>query len=137
MPHLFRIPRPLLEAVRQRALDSPDHEVCGLLAGPPGGTPTRHIPVTNIAERPDRFDMDPAELIDAFRAMRQAGEGLAAIYPSPPFGPAEPSATDIAECQYPETVHLILGMVGDTAQARAFRIAGGEAEELPIRPEED
>jgi proteasome lid subunit RPN8/RPN11 len=136
MPHLFRIPRPLLAALLERARHSPDREVCGLLAGPPGGPPERHIPVTNAAERRDRFDMEPAELIAAFRAMREAGEALAAIYHSHPFGPAEPSATDIAECQYPDTVHLILGLVDDTAQARAFRIAGGEAEELPIRPEQ-
>ena len=136
MPHLFRIPRPLLAAVRERARLEPGREVCGLLAGPPDAAPSRHIPITNRAERHDRFDMDAAELIDAFRAMREAGEELAAIYHSHPFGPAEPSATDIAECQYPEAVHLIVGLAGGALEARAYRIADGEVSELAVRTEE-
>lgn len=138
MPHLFRLPRELLAAVVERAWRSPGREVCGLLAGPPGGTPTRHIPITNVAERPDRFDMAAAELIDAFRAMRQAGEELIAIYHSHPFGPPAPSATDIAECQYPETVHLIVGVgEGGTPEVRAYRIAMGEVSELTVRAVEE
>jgi proteasome lid subunit RPN8/RPN11 len=133
MSDLFRLPRGLLAAVLERARHSPEREVCGLLAGPPGEAPARHIPITNIAARPDRFDMDPAELIDAFRAMRQAGEELIAIYHSHPFGPPAPSATDIAECQYPETVHLIVGMgEGSELEARAYRIRAGSVAGLGV-----
>lgn len=134
MPHLFRLPQPLLDELLARAGAAPGREVCGLLAGPPGEPPARHYPVTNTAERADRFDMDAAELIDAFRCMRQAGEELLAIYHSHPFGPPTPSATDIAECQYPEAVHLILGWRDGALAARAYGIGAGKAKELTLVP---
>ena len=133
MPGLFRLADPLRRALIARAAAHPAEEVCGLLGGT-DGTPRRHLPVTNRLHRADAFDMDPGELIAAMRDLREAGQALVAIYHSHPHGPAYPSATDVAENQYPEAVHVIIGGEGGEWQLRAFRLGEGIAE-LTVRAE--
>jgi proteasome lid subunit RPN8/RPN11 len=54
------------------------------------------------------------------------------FYHSHPHSQAHPSATDLAEADYPEAVHLIVGFVDGTAEMRIFSYAGGQAIELPL-----
>lgn len=76
-------------------------ECCGLLFG--DGTQVLRIePVANVSSDPARaFEIDPARLIAAERAMRQVGERwggeqLIGHYHSHPNGRAEPSPHDAA-----------------------------------------
>ena len=102
-------------------------EGCGLL------TPTRFIPVTNIAPGATEFEMDPAELIAALRDIRNAGEQLTGIYHSHPHGPARPSKTDIEQAYYPEAAHVIVSLAElERPQVAAFRIANGETLEIEL-----
>jgi len=133
MPGLFRLADTLRHELIARAAERPEEEICGLLAGQ-GGVPRRLLPVTNRLHRADAFDMDPAELIAAMRDLRESGQALVAIYHSHPHGPAYPSATDVAENQYPEAVHVIIGKEGGGWGVRAFRLGEGVAE-LAIRAE--
>lgn len=71
-------------------------ECCGLLFGP-GEAILRIAPATNVSEDPGRaFEIDPAVLIAAERAMRQGGERIIGHYHSHPNGRAEPSPRDAA-----------------------------------------
>jgi proteasome lid subunit RPN8/RPN11 len=91
----------------------------------------RFIPVANIAANPDEYEMDPQELIAAFRNLRGTGERLIAIVHSHPHGPAELSKTDIERAYYPEAAHLLVSLAEPKRpQAVAFRIVDGQA--LPI-----
>ena len=46
----------------------------------------------NLADTPDRFEIDPAEQIKLMRALRGAGREIIGCYHSHPNGSAEPSA---------------------------------------------
>jgi desampylase len=87
-------------AVLQAAEQAHPNEACGLLLG----TPT-HIaavlPTANVHPEPARhFEIDPAALIAAHKASREAaragGPQLIGYFHSHPNGLARPSATDAA-----------------------------------------
>lgn len=127
------LPSWLADALRARIAAAPAVEVCGLV-GAQHQAPVSHYPVTNIAAEPaSRYEMDPAELIAAFRAMREAGETLFAIYHSHPAGPLAPSPTDVAEAAYPDAVYLIGGVRDGRVELAAYRIRGHTAESWPLR----
>ena len=72
--------------------------------------------MTNVADEPQhRFTMDPAGQIAAMKSMRENNESLFAIYHSHPQGPAQPSATDMAQASYPEALYLIISLQGEAA----------------------
>jgi proteasome lid subunit RPN8/RPN11 len=107
-------------------------EICGLLSAR-NGLFARHYPVRNVAADPaQRFDMDAAGLIDAFRAMRDGGESLLAIYHSHPASDAVPSAVDVAEHAYPRAACLIVAPAATGRPVRAFRICDGAADEIEL-----
>ena len=116
----------ILEQVIERAKTSYPNEACGLLVG--RNAADRFLPIKNISMSADRYEMDPAELIAALRALRDTGETLMAIFHSHPHGPAEPSKTDIERAYYPDAAHLIVSLgEPERPQAMAFRILDGEA----------
>jgi len=99
----------LLEQVVAHARSLYPMESCGLLAGN-GNSATRFIPITNSLGSATAYEMNPAELVSAFRSMRESGETLVAIYHSHPHGPASPSSLDIRQSHYPEAAHLIVSL---------------------------
>lgn len=100
-------------------------EGCGLLGGI-GERACRHVPVANVARRPDRFLMAPAEQIAALYSLEDAGARLLAIYHSHPAGPAHPSPRDVAEAAWSGVAHLIVSLADPrTPAAGVFRLDGG------------
>ena len=96
-------------------------ECCGLLWGTPGDAPriTRAEPCANVADdRRRRFEIDPAALIAAHRAMRAAegpggAETLLGYYHSHPTGPAVPSTTDRAQAAHDGRIWAIIALAAD------------------------
>jgi proteasome lid subunit RPN8/RPN11 len=134
-------PLSLINRILAQAAASPTAEVCGLVAGREG-RPTRCIPIDNIASQPRQaFALDPRQQIAALRQMREQGETLFAIYHSHPDTPALPSAKDLEQAAYPDSLYLIvsLGTTG-TLQLRGFHFAAGAmhpvdilvADEIPL-----
>jgi proteasome lid subunit RPN8/RPN11 len=125
-PHLFDV---MLEHVKA----AHPNEGCGLIAGR-SGVGERFIPMRNTAANPaTRFAMDPSELVRAFQSMRGAGEEIAAICHSHPFGPAAPSSVDIEEAQYPHAFQIIISLENvDRPVFRAFRILEGRVTEVEL-----
>jgi len=78
----------------------PELECCGLLLGSAGGQGvaariTQAVPAANVHPEPARhFEIDPAALIGAYRAMRDGGPALIGFYHSHPNGHPRPSAVD-------------------------------------------
>ena len=111
------------------AAASPDREVCGLLFGD-----DREIsaitPAINVAARPaDSFEIDPATLIAAHKAMRAGGPTLIGCYHSHPNGVAVPSARDEEAMAALGWIWLIIAghdMV-------LWRLIGAVAHEVPLR----
>lgn len=77
---------------------------------------------SNIRQSPTRYELDPRELIVALREIDARGWTLGAIVHSHPRGPASPSATDLAEFQYPEALMVIVSFAGTVPEIRAWKL---------------
>ena len=105
-------------------------EACGLLAGKDSRVESV-IGVTNQAQSPVRFVMDPIEQLHAFEWIDSQGLDLLGIYHSHPAGPETVSPTDIADSAY-AVVQVILSRVEGSWRARGFWIESGGYHEVPL-----
>lgn len=104
-------------------------EACGLLAG------RNHdvkliIPVTNISESKDEFQMEPQEQIEAFLRIENEEYDLLAIYHSHPNGLSLPSKKDLSSHYYPGVYAVILSPKNCDWQIRVFELSQGGYEEV-------
>ena len=105
-------------------------EACGLLAGK-NFTVESVIEVTNQAQSPVRYVMDPIEQLHAFEWIESNALDLLAIFHSHPTGPETISPTDIAEAAY-DVVYVVLARVDDQWRARGFWIKNGGYYEVTL-----
>ena len=105
-------------------------EACGLLAGRDSRVESV-IEVTNQAQSPVRFVMDPIEQLRAFEWIDSQGLDLVAIFHSHPAGPETVSPTDIADSAY-AVVQIILSRMDGSWRARGFWIENGLYREVPL-----
>jgi proteasome lid subunit RPN8/RPN11 len=107
-------------------------EACGLLAGNNSKVETV-LEVTNQAQSPVRFVMDPIEQLKAFEWIESNGQELIGIFHSHPTGPETVSPTDVAQAAYP-VVHVILAHRDDGSwHARGFWIKDGNYDEVTLQ----
>ena len=131
---VLKIPQDILDAMVSHASELDPFECCGLLAGK-NGTVTRQYRISNTVAQDTRvtkvfaeagvkqlghlsamtraevaYFMDPKEMLEAFKDMRERQVDLAAIYHSHTHSPAYPSATDIGLAYYPEAAYLIISL---------------------------
>ncbi|WP_375382151.1 Mov34/MPN/PAD-1 family protein [uncultured Sphingomonas sp.] len=85
----------VLDAIVAEAAGSPV-EICGLLFGDDARIVERRRCRNVAAEPAVAFEIDPAALLAAHRAMRRGGLRLVGCYHSHPSGTPEPSARDAA-----------------------------------------
>ena len=70
------------------------------------------------------------------RRMREAGESLYAIYHSHPETPPQPSARDLREDYYPDTLKLIVSLnTRGVLEMRAFDTRQASVREIPLELE--
>lgn len=113
--------------------DHPD-EACGLVAMR-DGRPTRVLRMTNVERSPTFYVMDPKELFDAFRSMRDSGEDEDefVIYHSHTATEAYPSRTDVSIAAYPDAHYVLVSTRDpDTVELRSYRIVDGTVSEEPV-----
>ena len=106
-------------------------EACGLLAGHDSKVEVV-LEVTNQAQSPVRFMMDPIEQLNAFEWIDSNDMELVGIFHSHPTGPETVSPTDIAEAAY-AVVYVILARVNGAFCARGFWIEDNEFREVPLQ----
>lgn len=100
----------LLDALHSEAAKAAPREACGILLGE--GFAIKSIrPAANVhPEAETRFEIDPAALIDAYRAARSGGPQIVGYYHSHPAGPPRPSATDRAMAAADGRIWAIIGL---------------------------
>jgi proteasome lid subunit RPN8/RPN11 len=126
---MLQIPRRFLEDIVAHALEEDPNECCGLLAGS-GDAASRLFRITNSEKSPIRYLMDPKEQFAAFKAIRNEGLSLLAIYHSHTHTPAYPSPTDIRLAFYPEARYLIVSLEKKSVPViRTYRIVDGKISE--------
>lgn len=100
------------------------NECCGLLAGLPDGTVTTRYPLINALGRPTRFESEPKSLFAAEKARRAAGHEFLAVYHSHPTSPAVPSKHDAEQRWGDEILTVIISLMNEAPEVRAWRWAG-------------
>ncbi len=89
----------LYDYLRAEAVAHPGEEICGLLFGDATRIDDARQ-CRNVSASPgDSFEIDPAALIAVHRVMRTGGARMIGCYHSHPYGPAMPSARDIAAAE--------------------------------------
>jgi proteasome lid subunit RPN8/RPN11 len=100
-------------------------EGCGLIAGD-NGVVQNIYPIRNRLASNTEYEMDPGEQLAAMLEIDRSEMNLLAIYHSHPFGPSEPSVSDISKAYYPEAAHLIISWdVNHNPTMRVFSILAG------------
>ena len=134
----IELPRGIAVDLLRQAQQSPDAEICGLIASL-DGKPLRVIPIRNTATEPEHlFDMDERQLIDAWKEMRERGEALFAVFHSHPDAEPEPSKADIERLGHPEALHLIVSLhTKGVLQMRGWRLDGPEPRAVEVGVQEN
>ena len=125
--------KPDYELIREHVRAEWPNEACGLLAGE-GGNVQRVYLVENKLHNPRAYEMDPVEQVRVLLEIEAAGWELSGIFHSHPSGPPFPSATDVAQAYYPDSVYLIFASDPQGEwQGRAFRIQSEHVEEVALQ----
>jgi proteasome lid subunit RPN8/RPN11 len=107
-------------------------EGCGLIAGD-NGVVQNIYPIRNRLASNTEYEMDPGEQLAAMLEIDRSEMNLLAIYHSHPFGPSEPSVSDISKAYYPEAAHLIISWdVNHNPTMRVFSILAGSVKEQQL-----
>jgi [CysO sulfur-carrier protein]-S-L-cysteine hydrolase len=126
----------MLDRIVAQARDEAPNECCGMIATRNGTAVSLH-PARNAAASPLRYELEPKEQLRIQTAIDDAGLELGVIYHSHTRSAPEPSQTDINLAGYPDALYLIVGVAGEEAEVRAWRIVDGAVDEAPLEVEED
>ena len=129
-------PPELCDRLRAEARAGFPRECCGLIEGVRRRDLVEAVrlhPTRTIAERADRFEIDPAEHIRLLRALRGATRGIVGCYHSHPNGAAMPSPRDREQAGEDGFVWLIAAVAGEDCEIAAYLYAAGDFRPLPLR----
>ena len=124
-PSELRIGRGMYDEIVAHLRNALPNEGCGLIAGRTDAngwfTAARFYPGENTDRSPTRFTMDGAQVVAAFRDMRNSGLELGAIVHSHPTSLAVPSPTDAREAFYPDALTVIVSFRSAVAEIRVWQ----------------
>jgi len=135
-PDAVALPASIADAIVTHARAELPNEACGLIVGSgaaaDGGAALLFVPCRNEAASPVRYSVHPDDLYRVTVAADDAGEVIWGIVHSHVRTPAVPSATDIERALYPDAVHLLVSLAGESGGLRAWRIVDGAAHEVTL-----
>jgi proteasome lid subunit RPN8/RPN11 len=126
------IPDDLLAAMVDHCRREAPLECCGILGGVPPRASSLHL-LRNTDRSETRYNADPADILAALRYLRERGEQFLAIYHSHPRWAAIPSRTDLATNYYGDLPRIIVSLLGEPPDVRAWRLEPDRYDELPWR----
>lgn len=128
MPDL-QVTSGVVNAMAKAARQALPLEACGLLLGRENRIEELRLTV-NVAPDPTlHFEIDPAELIAAYKAERAGGARVVGYFHSHPRGPARPSETDRAEAARDGRIWVI----ADASGAMDWFVSGKDGF-VPVTP---
>ncbi len=113
------LPQTLETQIAEAARAAFPRECCGLMEGVEGRVTALH-PGRNLAEAPDRFEIDPRDHIAAVKAARARGHAIIGCYHSHPNGEAQPSRHDLSGAGEYGFLWLIAASDGAQCKIKAF-----------------
>ncbi len=108
-------------------------ERCGLLAGKADRVEAV-LPVPNVLHSPVAYQMNGREFAEAMAACDFEPLG---IFHSHPAGPLVPSATDIAQAAYPDSIYVVIALNQSPPSVRAFTIVAGRVDDIEVKTVDD
>jgi [CysO sulfur-carrier protein]-S-L-cysteine hydrolase len=119
----MRISQGLVDEVVSHAREDVPNECCGLIGGVDGVATAVHR-VPNAAASPLRFEMDPQEQYNAWKAIEDDGQELLAIYHSHTKSAAYPSQTDVNQAvAWPDPIWVIVSLQDpDSPDVKGYRL---------------
>lgn len=106
-------------------------EVCGILAGKDNQV-SRIYRMTNAENSPVSYMMDSKEQFKVMKDIRENNLSMVAIYHSHPSSPAYPSLKDVSLAFYDDAVYVIVSLMEDKPNVKAYAIKGKVEEEVEI-----
>ena len=113
----------LRSEIEREARTAFPRECCGLIEGVRTGEQVQAFalhPTRNIAQEPNRFEIDPAAHIALMRNLRGTGREIVGCYHSHPDGAAEPSQHDRRSASEDGFVWVIAAVARETCELRAY-----------------
>ena len=133
---MISLTRQIFQQMLDHALNGHPLEACGLVSGK-AGRAARFHPTENAAKSPVWFTIPPQELLRVVRELDGQELDLLAIFHSHPASRAYPSAADIAQALYPDSVYLILSLADRLKpDLRGYWIREGKVEEVAVEIED-
>ena len=124
---VLRLARADLRRLVRWSVAARPREACGLLLGAedrrgPSEVAVRRILLArNVASAPDRFEVDPGDVVRADRTARAAGMRIVGVWHSHPERPPRPSSADRAGA-WKGISQLVLSVDdGGLVEARSYR----------------
>jgi proteasome lid subunit RPN8/RPN11 len=106
-------------------------EACGYLAGI-NNEVVNYYPMHNIDQSNEHFTFDPQEQFDVMKKVRTEQLEILAVYHTHPESPARPSAEDIRLAFDPGIVYVILSLLEDKKNIKAYKIIKGQVTEKKL-----
>ncbi len=120
-----------LEEILSHARQGSPYEVCGLLGGQAEEVQEVY-PIENTERSTVSYFMDPKQQLQAMKAMRQKGQKMIGIYHSHPVAEAYPSQKDVNLAFYDDVAYVIVSLMHEPPEVRAFEIKDSKVREIPI-----
>ena len=127
----LHVPTDLYRAMMEHSRSEAPLECCGVLGGANRRASSIHR-FRNAEASETRFNADPNDLIRAIQGLRSQGEDFVAIYHSHPRWRAIPSKTDLELNGYGDLPQIIVGLLDDPPEVRAWRLDPASYVEIPL-----
>jgi proteasome lid subunit RPN8/RPN11 len=128
----MRIARDLYEEMIAHAREEAPNECVGMV-GSSDGRAVAVYRAENAEASPLRFRIAPEEQLELHNKIEDAGQELGAIYHSHTRTEPRPSQTDINFAKlWPGVLWIIVGLDGDQAEVRTWRIDDGRVSDAEL-----
>ena len=122
----------MIDEMVAHAREEAPNECCGLVAST-NGDAVRIYRAANAEHSPVKYVVDPRDQIRIQNDIDRNGWDLGAIYHSHTRTEPFPSQTDVNLARnWPDPIYVIVGVAGDNADVRAFRIVDGAVTETEL-----
>ncbi|MEK9656768.1 MAG: M67 family metallopeptidase [bacterium] len=128
---ILTLPESIYKDIKSHAFSLAPIESCGYL-GAKDYEVTSFYPMTNVDNSDEHFSFDPKEQFAVMKQARAKGEKLLGVYHSHPASPARLSAEDVHLFNDPESIYLIMSLLNDQPELKAFRVKKPSEQEVHV-----
>ena len=130
---MLRLDRAAFDAICDLAFREYPLEMCGLIAGDPGGDRAeRFYPCRNAAESAKVYTVDPKDFLRVERDADDRDWEITGVVHSHTHSEPYPSPTDVAQAPDPGWHYVIVSLKRDSPELRSYRIVDGAVTEEPV-----